>query len=88
MGPSDRSQGLCLLWHPTYSQSHDNTSVWSLQALSYSKCVVFGCVCILFGSLAFQQQDIQAFQGITLPGSFTNKPDIVRHTSGSCTCPA
>ena len=85
MGPSNWSQGPCLLWHGLCSQSHDDISVWS-QALSHSRCVVIGCVCILSGALVFQHQDIQAFQGITLPGSFTNKPDIVRHTSDGCTC--
>ena len=60
--------------------------VWSLQALSHSQGAVIGCVCILLGALVFQDQDIQAFQGIALPGSFTDKPDIVRHISDSCTC--
>ena len=86
MGPSGWSQGLCLLWQSIHSHIHDIISVWSLQALSHSRCTVIGCVCILFGALVFQQQDIQAFLGIALPGSFTNKPDIVRHTSDSCTC--
>ena len=57
-----------------------------LQALSHLRCTIIGCVCILFGALAFQHQDVQAFLGIALPGSFTNKPDIVRHSSDSCTC--
>ena len=92
VGPSNWSQGLhssCgmvpVCTSMTSSQSHD-ISVWSLQALSHLRCTVIGCVCILIGALAFQRQDIQAFLGIALPGSFTNKPDIVRHTSDSCTC--
>ena len=70
----------------TSLQTHDIIPVWSLQALSHSRCVVIGCVCILFGALAFQHQDVQAFLGMALPGSFTDKPDIVRHNSDSCTC--
>ena len=85
MGPGDWSQGLCLLRHGLCSQSHDVTSVWSLQALSHLRCTVIGCVCILMGALAFQHQDVQAYLGVALPGSFTNKPDIVRHSSDSCT---
>ena len=75
-----------MLWDGVCSQSHDISPVWSLQAMSHSRCIVIGCVCILIGALAFQHQDVQAFLGIALPGSFTDKPDIVRHISDSCTC--
>ena len=79
--------GMVYLHSPmTSSQPQDIISLRSLQALSHARCVVIGCVCIIFGALAFQHQDVQAYLGIALPGSFTDKPDIVRHTSHSCTC--